>query len=85
MNTNNQSDDDSRSSDTVDDNRKRAKKGQDCPGVIVVLTYASKKAAQCMRTDTTFAPQLYVVEPTSLRLFGGLVTDQLSNDFIEKL
>jgi hypothetical protein len=68
MNPNNQSDDDIRFSGTTGNNRKRAKKEQDCPEVIVALAYASKKAAQCMMTAATFiapAPCLstYITAP----------------------
>ena len=69
MNANNQSDNDSRFSDTTEDNCKRAKKEQDFPEAIVVLTYASKKAAQCMTTAATFVLQLHAMTPTPMRLF----------------
>ena len=75
-------------------------KEQDCPGkkqdskahdyklpagLMIVLTYASKKASQYMTTAATFTLQLHVLAPTSLRLFDGPITNQISNDFVEKL
>ena len=47
---------------------------------MVVLTYASNKVAQYMPTAANVALQLYVLAPTPLHLFDGLVTDQLPND-----
>ena len=38
-----------------------------------------------MTTAAAFALQLHIAASTLLRLFGCLVTDKLSNDFIEKL
>ena len=79
------SDNESRFSDRADDNRKRAKKEHDNSEIILLLTYASKEAAQCMTTAAAFVLQLFVITPTAMCLFDGPVADSISHEFVNKL
>ena len=78
------SDDGSRFSDRADDNRKRAKKDHDNHEMILLLTYDSRYAAQCVTTAAAFVVQMFAITPTAMRLFENHVTDPIPHDIVEK-